>query len=89
MLEKIKDVTAVSLGIVEHGSVTIYAEDSELQFDIEEYNVNGNHGFRVYTAFGTELSSLGIQVDPKSKRVLDETLVDFIWDHYRCLSSMH
>lgn len=88
MLEKIKETTAVSLGIVEHGSVTIYTEDSELQFDIEEYNLNGNHGFRVYTAFGTDLSCLGIQVDPKSKRVLDETLVDFILDQYQGLSTL-
>lgn len=87
-LEKITEVTAVSSGVVEHGSVTIYTDDNELQFDIEELCINGNHEFRVYQAFGTNLKGLDIEVDEKSKRILDEGLVNFIYEQYQKLSSL-
>lgn len=87
-LEKITEVTAVSSGVVEHGSVTIYTDDNELQFDVEEYHINGNHGFRVYQSFGTNLGGLDIEVDEKSKRILDEGLVNFIREQYQKLTPL-
>ena len=81
-LELIKEVTAHSSGIIEIGSVTLYLENDELQFDIEEHSIKGNHEFRVYLAFGTDVSVLDIEVDPKTYRVLDERLINLIHQQY-------
>jgi hypothetical protein len=81
-LEIIKEITAVSSGIIEVGSMTLYLEDTELQFDIEEHCIKGNHEFRVYLAFGTDVSGLDIEVDPKTHRVLDERLVNLMHEQY-------
>lgn len=85
-LDKILEIHAHSSGIIEVGSCTIYIEDRELQFDIEEMSIKGNHEFRVYQAFGTDLEGLEITVDPETHRVLDEPLVNFIHQQYGELS---
>lgn len=85
-LEIIKEVTAHSSGIIEIGSMTLYLEDNELQFDIEEHCIKGNHEFRVYLAFDTDVSGLDIDVDPKTYRVLDERLVNLMHQQYAELS---
>ena len=85
-LDKIIEVTATSSGIIEVGSVTLYLDNLELQFDIEEHCIKGNHEFRVYQAFGTDLEGLEIEVDTETHRVLDERLVNFIHQQYGELS---
>jgi hypothetical protein len=87
-LETIKEVIATSSGIIEIGSVTLYLADRELQFDIEEHAIKGNHEFRVYQAFGTDLTDLEIEIDPDTHRILDEELIDFIHQHYAELSRL-
>ena len=87
-LEIIKEVHAYSNGIIEVGSITLYLEDNELQFDIEEHCISGGYEFRVYLAFGTDVSGLDIEVDPKTHRVLDERLVNFIHQQYGELTQM-
>ena len=85
-LDIIQEVSASSSGIIEVGSVTLYLADRELQFDIEELAIKGNHEFRVYSAFGTDLSDLEIEVDADTHRILDERLVEFIQHQYAELS---
>lgn len=85
-LEKIKEVVAHSSGIIEVGHCTLYLEDREIEFDIEEHAIKGNHEFRVYQAFGTDLTGLGIDVDPDAHRILDERLIGFIHQRYGELS---
>ena len=87
-LEKILETHAHSSGIIEVGSCTLYLEDRELQFDIEELSIKGNHEFRVYLAFGTDIAGLEIEVDPDTHRVLDERLVNFIHQQYGELSRL-
>lgn len=85
-LEEIKEVIASSSGIIEVGSCTIFLEERELQFDIEEHCIKGNHEFRVYVAFGTDLTGLEVEVDPETHRILDERLINFIHQQYGELS---
>lgn len=85
-LEAIKEVIASSSGIIEVGSCIIFLEERELQFDIEEHCIKGNHEFRVYQAFGTDLTGLEVEVDPETHRILDERLINFIHQQYGELS---
>ena len=85
-LDKIKEVTAHSSGIIEVGHCTLFLEDRELQFDIEEHSIKGNHEFRIYLAFGTDISGLEIEVEPDTNRILDQRLINFIHQQYGELS---
>ena len=85
-LEAIKEVIASSSGIIAVGSCTIFLEEMELQFDIEEHSIKGNYEFRVYAAFGTDLTGLEVEVDPATHRILDERLINFIHQQYVELS---
>ena len=85
-LDKIKEVAAHSSGIIEVGHCTLFLEDRELKFDIEEHSIAGNHEFRVYLDPDTDITDLEIEVEPDTNRILDERLINFIHQQYGELS---
>ena len=86
-IDNITDIRAQSSGIIEVGWVTLYVDGKELQFDIEEHSIRGGYDFKVYVAFGTDISMFDIKVDEETHMVLDEEFIDFIRDQYTQLST--
>jgi hypothetical protein len=80
---KITEVRATSMGIIDIGSVTIYVDNQEFTFNIEEEIINGNHNFNVFLSFTPDNQILKLNVNSETGQVLDEQFVNFIYDQYQ------
>jgi hypothetical protein len=83
-LEEITEVLASSKGIIELGSLTLFAKEKEYYVDIEESNIRGWHRFRVF--LNNPDLDLDPEQDPETGEILDLEFIRFIEDHYRALS---
>ena len=84
-LEEIHEIRAYSSGIVEMGSVTIFIDNQEWQFDIEEWSIQGNWEFKVYLARWQDFTHLDLPLD--QGRVVDESFCEFIREEYCRITS--
>jgi hypothetical protein len=84
----INEVQATSKGIIEIGSVTIFSNNNEYMFEIEEHNINGNHEFKVFLSIEEDNESLNLNIDNGTGEILDEQFVNFIQDEYQRLTQM-
>jgi hypothetical protein len=85
-IENITQITATNSGIIEIGSLTIYIDGHELQFDIEEHNIKGNYEFKAFLAFGTDVSSFDIEINHLINQVIDQKFLSFLKEQYSQLS---
>ena len=85
---EINEVHAYSKGIIEIGSVTIFSNNKEYMFDIEEHMINGNHEFKVFLLIEEDNQSLNLNIDDKTGQILDEEFVNFIHNEYQRLTQM-
>jgi hypothetical protein len=84
----INEVHATSKGIIEIGSVTIFSNNNEYMFEIEEHNINGNHEFKVFLLIEEDNESLNLNINDETGQILDEQFVNFIYDEYQRLTQM-
>jgi len=84
----INEVHATSKGIIEIGSVTIFSNNNEYMFEIEEHNINGNHEFKVFLLIEEDNESLNLNINDETGQILDEQFVNFIHDEYQRLTQM-
>ena len=84
----INEVHAHSKGIIEMGSVTIFSNNKEYMFEIEEHCINGNHEFKVFMLIEEDNESLNLNIDNGTGEILDEQFVNFIHDEYQRLTQM-
>ena len=84
----INQIHAYSKGIIEIGSVTIFSNNKEYMFDIEEHNINGNHEFKVFLLIEEDNQSLNLNINDKTGQILDEEFVNFIHGEYQRLTQM-
>jgi hypothetical protein len=84
----INEVHATSKGIIEIGSVTIFSNNKEYMFEIEEHNINGNHEFKVFMLIEEDNESLNLNINNGTGEILDEQFVNFIHDEYQRLTKM-
>lgn len=83
-LEEISEILASSKGIIELGSLTLFAREKEYYVDIEESNIQGWHRFRVF--LNNPDPDLNPEQDPETGEIVDPEFIRFIEDRYRELS---
>ena len=84
-LEKITEIEAHNSGIIEFGTVKIFIDGKEWDFDIRESSIKGNYEFKVFLGAWQDSSLLDLELDADS-RVVDQSFVDFIHSEYQRLS---
>jgi hypothetical protein len=84
----INEVHAHTKGIIEIGSVTIFSNNKEYMFEIEERCINGNHEFKVFMLIEEDNESLNLNINNGTGEIMDEQFVNFIHDEYQRLTQM-
>ena len=84
----INEVRVTSKGIIEIGSVTIFSNNKEYMFDVEEHYIKGNHEFKVFMTVEEDNESLNLNINNETGQILDEQFINFVHQEYQRLTEM-